>query len=63
MKKGAAISLDGAGALRLQSRSADPVVDAGTEVKLRAAWLRRSLAMDQAGLSTFARTSRRILAE
>ncbi|CAJ1406642.1 unnamed protein product [Effrenium voratum] len=53
VKKDAAISLDGAGTLRLQSRSADPVVDAGTEVKLRAAWLRRSLAMDQAGLSTF----------
>ena len=53
VKKDAAISLDGAGTLRLQSKSADPVVDAGTEVKLRAAWLRRSLAMDQAGLSTF----------
>ena len=36
VKKDAAISLDGAGTLRLQNKSADPVVDAGTEVKLRA---------------------------
>ncbi|CAJ1439404.1 unnamed protein product, partial [Effrenium voratum] len=53
VKKDAAISLDSAGVLKLHNKSADLVVDTGTEVRLRSAWLRRSLAMDQAGLVKF----------
>ena len=60
VKKDAAISLDSAGVLKLHNKSADLVVDTGTEVCLRSAWLRRSLAMDQAGLVKFQTIEKRV---
>ena len=51
-KKDPTISTDSSGMLKLGNKRSDIMCDAGTELKLRAAWQRRSLAMDLAGLGT-----------
>eukprot|EP00435_Cladocopium_sp_Y103_P034112 s3081_g8.t1 len=53
IKKDPAVSTDASGLLKLSSKTGDQACDASTEVKLRAAWQRRNLAMDLAGLATF----------
>ena len=53
IRKDPAVSTDSAGLLKLGSRNADPSCEANTELKLRSAWQRRSLAMDLAGLASF----------
>lgn len=53
MKKDLSVSTDASGLLKLGTKNPDPVCEANTELKLRAAWQRRSLAMDLAGLATF----------
>lgn len=53
VKKDPAVSTDSTGLLKLGSKSADPTCEANTELKLRSAMQRRSLAMDQAGLVSF----------
>ena len=52
-KKDPTISTDSSGMLKIGNKHSDITCDAGTELKLRAAWQRRSLAMDLAGLATF----------
>ena len=53
IRKDPTVSTDAAGLLKLGSKNADPTCETNTELKLRAAWQRRSLAMDLAGLATF----------
>ena len=53
VKRDPAVSTDFSGMLKVASKPSDPTCDAGSELKLRAAWQRRSLAMDLAGLATF----------
>ena len=53
IKKDPAVSTDATGLLKLASKSSEPHCDAGSEIKLRAAWQRRNLAMDLAGLVSF----------
>ena len=53
VKKDSTISTDSMGMLKLGTKQADVACEANTELKLRAAWQRRSLAMDLAGLATF----------
>lgn len=45
--------MDSSGLLKVQSKPNDPHCEANTELKLRAAWQRRSFSMDLAGLATF----------
>ena len=52
-KKDPTISTDSSGMLKIGNKHSDITCDAGTELKLRAAWQRQSLAMDLAGLATF----------
>lgn len=52
-KKDPTISTDATGMLRLGTKPQDLTCEAGTELKLRSAWQRRSLAMDMAGLASF----------
>lgn len=53
VKKDPSVSTDAAGLLKLGTKPNDPVCEANTELKLRSAWQRRSLAMDLAGLASF----------
>ena len=53
IRKDPAVSTDAAGLLKLGSKNLDPACEANTELKLRSAWQRRSLAMDLAGLASF----------
>ena len=53
LKRDTAIALDSNGLLKLGKKSAEGTCEANTELKLRAAWQRRSLAMDLAGISSF----------
>ena len=53
VKKDPSVSTDAAGLLKLGAKSSDPTCEANTELKLRAAWQRRNLAMDLAGLASF----------
>ena len=53
IKRDNAVSTDASGLLKLASKSNDPTCEANTELKLRAAWQRKNLAMDLAGLASF----------
>ena len=53
MKRDPAIALDSHGMLKVGSKANDATCEANSELKLRSAWQRRSLAMDLAGLATF----------
>jgi hypothetical protein len=53
VKKDPTVSTDASGLLKLGAKQVDPACEANTELKLRAAWQRRNLAMDLAGLATF----------
>ena len=53
VKKDPSVSTDAAGLLKLGAKSSDLTCEANTEIKLRAAWQRRNLAMDLAGLASF----------
>ena len=53
VKKDPTVSTDASGMLKLGSKHVDPACEANTELKLKAAWQRRNLAMDLAGLATF----------
>ena len=52
IKRDATVSTDAAGMLKVGSKSYEPNCEANTELKLRAAWQRRSLAMDLAGIAS-----------
>ena len=56
VKRDLSVSTDAAGLLKLSSKSGDPTCEANSELKLRAAWQRRNLAMDLAGLASFETT-------
>ena len=53
MKRDSAISTDASGLLKISPKAQDPRCEASTELKLRAALQRRSLAMDLAGIAEF----------
>ena len=53
VKKDPAVSTDAAGLLKLATKATEAHCDAGSETKLKAAWQRRNLAMDLAGLVSF----------
>ena len=53
MKRDPAIATDSSGLLKVSSKQKDPICEANTELKLRSALQRRSLAMDLSGISTF----------
>ncbi|CAK9017375.1 unnamed protein product [Durusdinium trenchii] len=53
IKKDPAISTDASGLLKVGSKASEPTCEANTELKLRAAWQRRSLAMDLSGIASF----------
>ena len=53
IKRDTTVSTDSSGLLKVGNKQADPQCDAGTELKLRAAWQRRNLAMDLSGIATF----------
>ena len=53
IKKDTSISTDPSGLLKLSTKQGDQSCDAGSELKLRGAWQRRSLAMDLAGIASF----------
>ena len=53
IRKDPAVSTDATGLLKLGSKNADPSCETNTELKLKSAWQRRSLAMDLAGLASF----------
>lgn len=53
VKKDTSITTDSSGLLKVGSKSADPSCEANAELKLRAAWQRRHLAMDLANLASF----------
>lgn len=53
IKKDPTVSMDASGMLKIGNKQNEPNCEANTELKLRAAWQRRSLAMDLAGLATF----------
>eukprot|EP00435_Cladocopium_sp_Y103_P014134 s357_g3.t1 len=53
VKSDPTVSTDASGLLKLGTKQVDPSCEANTELKLRAAWQRRNLAMDLAGLATF----------
>ena len=53
MKRDPAIATDASGVLKVSSKQKDPSCEANTELKLRAALQRRSLAMDLSGISSF----------
>ena len=52
-RKDKSIQVEADGRLRVIAHSKDPTCEVSSDTKLRAAWLRRSLAMDQAGLCSF----------
>ena len=47
------VSTDALGMLKLGAKTMDPTCEANTELKLRACWQRRNLAMDLSGLASF----------
>ena len=53
IKKDPTVSTDSSGLLKLSTKQSDQHCEANTELRLRAAWQRRNLAMDLAGLATF----------
>ena len=53
IKKDTSISTDASGLLKLSSKQSEQHCEANTELKLKAAWHRRNLAMDLSGLATF----------
>ena len=53
IKKDPTVSTDASGMLKLGSKAAEPSCEANSEIKLRLAWQRRNLAMDQAGIASF----------
>ena len=53
MKRGPTIATDSSGLLKVSSKQKEPTCEANTELKLRSAFQRRSLAMDLSGISTF----------
>lgn len=53
IKKDPAISTDASGMLKMGSKPNEPTCEANTELKLRSAWQRRSLAMDLSGIASF----------
>ena len=53
IKRDATVSTDASGILKVGSKSNEPNCEANTELKLRAAWQRRTLAMDLAGIASF----------
>ena len=53
IRKDPTVSTDSSGLLKVGTKQSDPQCDAGTELKLRAAWQRRNLAMDLSGIATF----------
>ena len=53
VRKDPTVSTDAQGLLKLGSKNAEPTCDTSSEIKLRLAWQRRSLAMDLAGLASF----------
>ena len=53
VKRDPSVSTDAAGVLKVGTKQSDPTCEANSELKLRAAWQRRNLAMDLAGLATF----------
>ena len=53
VKKDPTIATDSQGMLKLSSKSSDVVCEANSELKLRAAFQRRSLAMDLSGIASF----------
>lgn len=46
IKKDPTVSMDSSGNLKVGNKPNEPSCEANTELKLRAAWQRRSLAMD-----------------
>ena len=52
-RKDKSIQVEADGRMRVIAHSKDPTCEVSSDTKLRAAWLRRSLAMDQAGLCSF----------
>ena len=53
VKKDPAVQTDSSNLLKLGSKASEPQCDAGSEIKLRAAWQRRHLAMDLSGIASF----------
>eukprot|EP00435_Cladocopium_sp_Y103_P019074 s1078_g4.t1 len=53
VRKDTTVSTDATGLLKLGAKMHDPSCKANTEMKLHAAWQRRSLAMDLVGLTSF----------
>ena len=53
VRKDTSISTDANGMLKISSKSPEASCEANTELKLRAAWQRRSLAMDLAEIASF----------
>ena len=53
VKKDPTIATDSQGMLKLSTKNSDVVCEANSELKLRAAFQRRSLAMDLSGIATF----------
>ena len=53
MKRDPTIATDSSGLLKVSSKQKEPVCEANTELKLRSAFQRRSLAMDLSGIATF----------
>lgn len=53
VKRDRSIQVEGDGRLRVVNKHQDQTCEVSTDARLRAAWRRRSLAMDQAGLCSF----------
>ena len=53
VKRDPAVSTDATGLLKVSTKQSEASCEANSELKLRAAWQRRNLAMDLAGLATF----------
>eukprot|EP00435_Cladocopium_sp_Y103_P008088 s5327_g2.t1 len=53
VRKDPCVATDSSGLLKLGSRNTEPSCETNTELKLRAAWQRRNLAMDLSGLISF----------
>ena len=53
VKRDPAVSTDASGLLKVGTKQSEASCEAHSELKLRAAWQRRNLAMDMAGLATF----------
>ena len=53
IRKDPTVSTDASGMLKLGSKTMDQTCEANTELKLRAAWQRRNLAMDLSGIASF----------